>query len=732
MATTYTSIADGPWDTVGTWDNGVTVPGAATDDIVVIATGHDITASAGNIHVAAITINGTGTLTWGATTLTADAIVLSAAGSFITGDGALTCTSITTTAANAGVVTIGAGGATFAGVLNNAGSGTLTINGVLTGVTAFTTGVCVMGANITCTSVAIPTGGTLTASGTRTLTVSASGAIVCTTTGTINFTGNASVIVCGSVTTTANMNLGTGVHTFAGTLTVAASTTLTCEGAGGITGMTANCGGTGTIVLGAGGVLTWDVAANVGTASVNITANGTSWSAGSFCTITNVNAGGKFTVGVLAAIWNVEYLDLLNVYDFRPSVPMLADNLNLDGATASNLIMCPPNSILTNSWISNNDDGRFFFNGFHYWLSNVTFGETRDGTSHANAKDIGAGTTGTFYLHGRNIQALSTTKTYFDTSKPFSYMQVDNWGYNPSHTAGTGTGTPGVGYYERANYSIERSISNPPSGKTYHARITQKNAAPTESYQYGTLSVFVPVITGDTLINVEAKAARSADTSDCADCWIDPEGAWFAGTAAVAWDLTAAGASGTNGTTNAAPGTTFTSAGGAFLAAHVGSYLNITAGTGVTPGQYLISARASATEITLATSPGASGSAVTYSVAQYYALPDCHAHTAGGTLAKGTVRVVFRCLEYAAAAYVDIGDVVITVTHADATTTTYTVSMQNWQNGMPTIDDPNVDTKAFLNTNKDEMIAANDTIVAKYGCDVGTAAGGGGIIVIED
>jgi hypothetical protein len=33
---------------------------------------------------------------------------------------------------------------------------------------------------------------------------------------------------------------------------------------------------------------------------------------------------------------------------------------------------------------------------------------------------------------------------------------------------------------------------------------------------------------------------------------------------------------------------------------------------------------------------------------------------------------------------------------------------------------------AFLNANKDEMIAANDSIRAQYGCDVGTAAGGGG------
>ena len=32
---------------------------------------------------------------------------------------------------------------------------------------------------------------------------------------------------------------------------------------------------------------------------------------------------------------------------------------------------------------------------------------------------------------------------------------------------------------------------------------------------------------------------------------------------------------------------------------------------------------------------------------------------------------------------------------------------------------------AFLNTNKDEMIAANDSIRAQYGCDVGTGGGGG-------
>ena len=165
---------------------------------------------------------------------------------------------------------------------------------------------------------------------------------------------------------------------------------------------------------------------------------------------------------------------------------------------------------------------------------------------------------------------------------------------------------PGSSRLDCRSGTIQRQTVNPPTGKSYHSRLTPSsylsNTALLEMY------VSVPIISGDS-ISVTAKASRSADTSDCADCWIDPEGAWFSGTSAVSWDLT--------------------------------------------------------------------------NTATYYALPTCSASNAGGSGAKGTVRVVFRMKEYTASQYLDIGDVVITCGGK-----TYNVSMQNWANGMPVVDAP--------------------------------------------
>jgi len=139
----------------------------------------------------------------------------------------------------------------------------------------------------------------------------------------------------------------------------------------------------------------------------------------------------------------------------------------------------------------------------------------------------------------------------------------------------------------------------------YAARLTPTSVAGVSPWL--TMEIMIPVQSGEN-ISVVAQASRSADTPDCADCVIDPEGAWFTPTT-VAWDLT--------------------------------------------------------------------------NTATYYALPACTASTAGGTNAHGMVRVVFHMKEYTAAAYLDIGAVYITCGGI-----TYPVTMERWQNGMPSIGKP--------------------------------------------
>ena len=74
-------------------------------------------------------------------------------------------------------------------------------------------------------------------------------------------------------------------------------------------------------------------------------------------------------------------------------------------------------------------------------------------------------------------------------------------------------------------------------------------------------------------------------------------------------------AEGTDGVTNAAPGTTFTAASNPFGSVTTSDYLNIIeAGTGATLGVYAISAVVGAGTLTLATSPGASKTGIDYRI----------------------------------------------------------------------------------------------------------------------
>jgi hypothetical protein len=247
------------------------------------------------------------------------------------------------------------------------------------------------------------------------------------------------------------------------------------------------------------------------------------------------------------------------------------------------------------------------------FIRNLVVGYNRDGSANAASNGFALNITGYYSIQNLIINATTPISSL---SKPF-LLWVENFGYiDPSIVVAASTLAGAVvsagTFYSYQGFwgVIQRSASNPSSGMTYHARMTPilaRVAGPNPL----TLAIEVPIITGDS-IAVFGKAYRSADSSGCADCWIDPEAAWFAGTAAVQWVLT-------NATT-------------------------------------------------------------------YYDLPSCTAATAGGTGAKGQCRILFRMKEYTASQYLDISDVYVVVTHADATTTRYSFSMQNWANGSPVAD----------------------------------------------
>jgi hypothetical protein len=186
--------------------------------------------------------------------------------------------------------------------------------------------------------------------------------------------------------------------------------------------------------------------------------------------------------------------------------------------------------------------------------------------------------------------------------------------------------------------------------------------------------------------------------------------------------FTTSTATGTTATTNGAPGTTFTATG---LLADVQTtdYLCVWSGTGATPGVYAISSVAGApNSITLATSPGASASAIKWGIVK------------GGTATDLSIGTNLRNLGYPSAfpgcstvAYLDIG----AVQHKMTTTLPHGTLAQNLYAGAHVIDA--TDTTGTLHASNiatakgsGDNLAAADLATGKTVDDVaGEAAGGG-------
>lgn len=445
----YTSKASGDFNADGqtTW-NEVGHPDGA-DDTAAIATGHAITAAAA-VVCGAITIAGTGSL------------VAQAA--------ANTITSITNN--GTGVCTIGA--TTFAGVLVNASTGLLTINGALTGITNFTPSNCNMNANVTMS-------GTLTGPATGTTFAMAAG----TTLSETGVSGNA--------------------VSFAGTWTMGAGCTLSGTKAAEWVAASAGVGGTFTATGTAGSPISITNATALRNARL-----GASLVASGTYNLTHVNLDGVLAFVGSAGLFNLSYVQ------FAPKVA--ADVIQFNSTTPN------PTGLFRYCWVAG-VVGTTFLSASPFMqpgivLENIAIGYARTGAANA----LTTGQSSCCAAHVRNCIINATTQV-----SGVGRFSVDNLGYLDAAMVAGGSALaaavvdPGVSKTWGGYGTVERSTANPRTA-TYHERSTpESNVTTTHPLDF---SIYVPISSGED-IAVSVYASRSAMTSDCAKIVIDPEQAWF-------------------------------------------------------------------------------------------------------------------------------------------------------------------------------------------------------------
>jgi len=462
----YTASGSGVWDLAANWGGGgyPQNPG----DNATIPTGIAITGASGAINIGAgtITIQGTGSLVWGATAMTCGLVVVgtSGAANLDTGAGLWTCTSITT--ASTATLTIGAGGVTLAGVLTHAGSGAGNINGnVNAGCTTFTS--------------------------TQSVTVAASVTVNCTT------------------------------------LSVAASKTLTMGAGATIQGMTVDCVGTGTISTGAGCSLIFNSASNIGTKTLRLTMVGTS---GSRCLLDNIGGGGFDIYQVAAILLNLTYVDVHHLYRFDPPDATLnASFCDFEGlsTTGSYFAYAASRVSIVDCWFSNLgkgcDFGQYYHRGSTGQLVRCVFGADRDGNSQINTNDIYF-ENGADVVNLYNVRLLSTTPiTFTAASAGRKRIYAENYGFD-----GT-TGTRGVWAQWSPYWNIQRSTTNPYGAETYCAlvSVTSANLSAHSEY-YADLPFWIPIQTGDTYsVTTHGRRNGTFPTTSPASLIVDEEQAFF-------------------------------------------------------------------------------------------------------------------------------------------------------------------------------------------------------------
>jgi hypothetical protein len=317
-------------------------------------------------------------------------------------------------------------------------------------------------------------------------------------------------------------------------LTVDSLKTLIMSNSYSLTGMTASVLGAGEITLGPGSDLKWNSASALTLADVSLVTRGTS---GNRCQLENVGAGGLTWSSADTGDFDCEYIDILGITSAvfgGHNVQRFIDADFIGSGTSSYILMGYQADIvfLDRVWISNFGHALGWAprytgpntpnNQIH--MTNITLGESRDGTANDNGNDIhfeNAKGAGRLYL--RNAQLLSAGGISMEV-RPEQYIHIDNYGYNPHHTT---TGSPGAWFTEGSYFAAQRSTSNPKSGETYHARVTPKSGCGDDEWKNADINIWVPVLSGDD-IDVSVYGYNFGLTpASCAEVIIDPEGALY-------------------------------------------------------------------------------------------------------------------------------------------------------------------------------------------------------------
>lgn len=402
-------------------------------------------------------------------------------------------------------------------------------------------------------------------------------------------------------------------------LDIASGKTLTMNAGCDITGMTASCLGAGTISMGAGCSLKWNSASDLATGTVNITARGTS---GSRCTIDNTGAG-RFDLNGSSCSWDCEYLDLHSILRFLPAVasPSLRFiHCDLEGGKPG---------------VSH---GTYFVMGGvlkqieNCWISNFNSAYGACWISYGNSSTWRASN----LTFGRDRDGNSQPNTIDLYVGALSASGASGKLTNAIFTAATP-----LGFSATANSPWDRVV--------------------VENYGYNPNDATPGTPGTEYLGSLYWTIQRSTANPPAGKTYharLTPKSGLTTHAAKVAqFEVSVPVASGDDISVTAKASRSTTD-----ITAACADVVIDPEGAWFTPTTV-------AWDLTNADT--------------YYDLPTCEASNAGGTGAKGTVRVAFRLKEYSASDYLDIGDITITCGG-----TAYVVSCQNWANGMPVPDEP--------------------------------------------
>lgn len=317
-------------------------------------------------------------------------------------------------------------------------------------------------------------------------------------------------------------------------LTVDAGKTLTLSGGYDLTALQGVLLGTGNIAIGAGSDLKWNVTGDVDWGAVNITSRGTGWGAGNFCTIENVHATGYINAYSKAGDIDLEYTALIGIKRHF-STGGLVRFVNCD-------VQCAPvagyayfrlidDAVIEGSWFDYQDSiyGMLStgYGASSLHLTNVTIGENRAGTAAGTATHCFACRNYSSYIYVNGLRNLATNLANWGLTAASSRIVVDNYNYNPLHTNGSGTGTPGAWLTASPYWTVERSVTHPYSTETYHARVTPASGCGDRTDKSADIDIYVPIQTGDNADVSVYGYNFGLTVGACAEVVIDPEGAWY-------------------------------------------------------------------------------------------------------------------------------------------------------------------------------------------------------------